>query len=73
MHGRMLLHARLPGIAKEGQTLLLLMVGKTCVLSLISNQVINHLKIIRKTKSSSITIPCEVSLLYALVCERIEV
>jgi hypothetical protein len=41
MHGRVLLHGRLPGIAKEGQTLLLLMVGKTCVLSLISNQVIN--------------------------------
>ena len=46
MHGRVLLHTRLPGIAKEGQTLLLLMVGKTCVLSLISNQVIKYLIII---------------------------
>ena len=46
MHGRMLFHARLPGIAKEGQTLLILMIGKTCVLSLISNQVIKYLIII---------------------------
>ena len=33
MHGLVILHGRLPGIAKEGQTLLLLVIGKTCVIS----------------------------------------
>ena len=41
MHGHMILHGRLPIIAKEGQTPLLSMVGSTCVKSLISNHVMH--------------------------------
>ena len=40
MHSFVILHGRLPGISKVGQMLLLLMIGKTCVKSLISNQVL---------------------------------
>ena len=39
MHSHIILHGRLPGISKEGQMLLLSMIGKTCVISLISNHV----------------------------------
>jgi hypothetical protein len=38
MFGPLLLHGRLPGIAKEGQTLLLSLTNPTCVISLISNE-----------------------------------
>ena len=39
MHSHIILHGRLPGIANEGQMLLLSTIGKTCVKSLISNHV----------------------------------
>ena len=47
MHSHIILHGRLPGISKEGQMLLDSTIDQTCVISLISNEVINFKIIIQ--------------------------